>query len=247
MREDTLFSGKAGAYAAARPAYAEAALDLIAALVPAGTAADVGAGTGIFSRQLALRGYEVYAVEPNGEMRGRAAELLAPFPRVKVLAGRDTDTGLPDGSADLVAAAQAFHWFDGPGFRRECRRILRGEGRVFLLWNDRAPGWEFDEAWAAVSRRFCPGFTGFSGGLREDDEKIAAFFENGYQKSVFQNPMTWSREQFLSRARSSSYALAETDPGYREWQKALAAAFDEAAPEGVLRVPQRTVLYYGTM
>jgi SAM-dependent methyltransferase len=40
---------------------------------------------------------------------------------------------LPDGSADLVVAAQAAHWFDLPAFYAEARRVARGRGIVALV------------------------------------------------------------------------------------------------------------------
>ena len=47
------------------------------------------------------------AVEPVREMR----ELLEPLAGVEVVAGAAERIPLPDGSADAVTAAQAFHWF----------------------------------------------------------------------------------------------------------------------------------------
>ena len=70
-------------------------------------------------------------------MRGAAEALLGGDPRFSSSNGTDHDTGLPDRSVDMVAAAQAFHWFDGPAFARECRRILRPGGRAVLVWNVR--------------------------------------------------------------------------------------------------------------
>ncbi|NCE65205.1 methyltransferase domain-containing protein [Pseudoflavonifractor sp. 524-17] len=62
---------------------------------------------------------------------------MAPYPGAEILTGTAEATGLPDHSADHVTAAQSFHWFDPDGFQRECRRILRLSGKVFLLWNVR--------------------------------------------------------------------------------------------------------------
>ncbi|MCQ7044031.1 class I SAM-dependent methyltransferase, partial [Escherichia coli] len=46
-------------------------------------------------------------------------------------------TGLSDASADLVSAAQAFHWFDQDAVKPEWRRILRPGGLVAIYWNSR--------------------------------------------------------------------------------------------------------------
>jgi SAM-dependent methyltransferase len=44
---------------------------------------------------------------------------------------------LPDGAADAIVVASAFHWFDGPAAVAEFHRVLRADGRVALVWNRR--------------------------------------------------------------------------------------------------------------
>src|SRR5579883_2651648 len=76
------FTGLANVYARHRPTYPGAALDFIqqqCGLQAGMLLVDVGCGTGISSRLFALRGLKVIGVEPNAEMRGRAAaETLPP-------------------------------------------------------------------------------------------------------------------------------------------------------------------------
>jgi SAM-dependent methyltransferase len=52
---------------------------------------------------------------------------------VRYQIAREGDSGLMDGTADLVTAAQAFHWFDAPAFFRESQRVLR-VGGVVAVW-----------------------------------------------------------------------------------------------------------------
>lgn len=57
---------KGAAYSAARPSYPDELLNALSEeniIAPESTVADIGAGTGIFSLQLAG---SVFAVEPNG-------------------------------------------------------------------------------------------------------------------------------------------------------------------------------------
>jgi SAM-dependent methyltransferase len=130
------FSDRAAEYRRYRPDYPEAAIDaLIEGLGdPAHlVAVDVGAGTGIASRQLAARGVRVIAIEPNAEMRG-AAEA---HPRVEWKDATAEATGLPDASARLVVAATAFHWFRPEETLHEFHRVLAPGGRLALMWNTR--------------------------------------------------------------------------------------------------------------
>ncbi|GAA1327343.1 class I SAM-dependent methyltransferase [Brachybacterium rhamnosum] len=117
-----------------RPAYPEAALDAILAALPAAverrTAVDLGAGTGKLSAALAARGLVVTAVDPAASMLDALRD-----PGVERVVGTAEATGLPDACADLVTAAQAWHWFEADAASAEVLRLLRPGGVLALLWN----------------------------------------------------------------------------------------------------------------
>ncbi len=131
------FTATADAYARWRPSYPEAAIDWLIAqarLGPASHVVDLGTGTGIVARLFAARGLSVTGVDPNAAMLDRArAEGGGPT----YVQGEATATGLPDASADLVVAAQAFHWFPIPETLVELRRVLRPGGAAAAMWNVR--------------------------------------------------------------------------------------------------------------
>lgn len=78
------FTGKAEAYAIDP----KSAIEYICSLVPQDAVlADIGAGTGKFTVTLAERGYSVYAVEPNADMRRQLAITLAPYTNVSIMEG----------------------------------------------------------------------------------------------------------------------------------------------------------------
>ena len=134
------FDSLAGDYAQYRPGYAPSVLTAVLALVgrPAGDidAADVGAGTGIWTRMLAARNlHSVTAVEPSDEMRRNGA--LTPENRIAWRKGTAEETGLPSGAFDLVSMASSFHWTDFDKACAEFQRMLRPGGRFVALWNPR--------------------------------------------------------------------------------------------------------------
>lgn len=134
------FTELAESYAKYRPGYAPEILETFLALSGKSPAelqcADVGAGTGIWSRALAQAGVHVTAVEPNDAMRAQGEALHTGLPIVW-LAGSAEKTGLPEESVDLVTMASSFHWPDFEKAVAEFQRILKPGGRFMALWNTR--------------------------------------------------------------------------------------------------------------
>lgn len=147
------FEGAADGYARHRPGYPEPLVDWVlaeAALGAEETVADVGCGTGIFTRRLADRGLRVVGIDPSEDMlaQARAGGGGAEYRR-----GEAAATTLPDGAAGLVTVAQAFHWFDTGAALAEFHRILRPGGHVAAIWNIRGDG-PFMADYDALLRRF---------------------------------------------------------------------------------------------
>jgi SAM-dependent methyltransferase len=128
----TGFSRAAQAYERGRPGYPADALAWLGdQLGP--RVIDLAAGTGMLTRELAARDFDVVAVEPVEQMRS----LIAAGDRVRVLDGTAEAIPAGDASADAVTVAQAFHWFDGPRALREIHRVLASGGVLALVWNRR--------------------------------------------------------------------------------------------------------------
>ncbi|MDR6435851.1 SAM-dependent methyltransferase [Paenarthrobacter nicotinovorans] len=118
-------------YDRVRPGYP---LDSVEWLVPegAGTAADIGAGTGKFTALLVERGLDVAAVDPSTDMLD---QLRKSHPNVVALEGTAESTGLADSAFDVVSVAQAWHWCEPLAASTEIARILRPHGMLGLIWN----------------------------------------------------------------------------------------------------------------
>ncbi len=237
------FDGKSRVYESARPSYPASCLERFA--VAGKQVADIGAGTGKLTAQLLAMGADVTAVEPNAAMRQTADEKLGAYPGYRSVGAAAEETGLPGGTFDLVTAAQAFHWFDTDAFQRECRRILKPDGIVLLLWNMRVPDAPVNRACEAVCRSFCPQFEGFTAGFRTDDERIGHFFNGRFEKAVCPNDLCYTRDLFIARQCSSSYAPKPQDPAYEPFTRALGDCFDRFAADGFLTVPNVTECCWG--
>lgn len=198
------FSNRAQDYAQHRPSYPATAIAHILAGLddPSNlSAADIGAGTGISAHLLADQGVTVWAIEPNAAMR-QAAE---PHPRITWQAGQAETTGLPDAAVNLITCCQAFHWFQPEPSLQEFHRILRPNGRLALMWNDRDESDEFVGQYTQLLRD--------AAGDRylnhADHRDLAAvqhspLFEN-FQALTFPYNQLLTLEGLIGRAMSSSY------------------------------------------
>lgn len=128
------FSSVADTYAAARPEYPDALFDLLAQWVPGGARVwEPGCGSGQATRGLAVRFAHVHATDPSPQQLGEHWAARVPDPRVSLAVEPGERTALPDASVQLVAVAQALHWFDLPAFFAECDRVLV-PGGVLAAW-----------------------------------------------------------------------------------------------------------------
>lgn len=248
MNTTAKFNGRADDYVLGRPNYSTEFIDCLYSrygLSANSVIADIGSGTGKFSVHLLDRQSEVYCIEPNDDMRRIAETELSRYERFHSVTGDAENTTLPDNFVDFITVAQAFHWFDVMSFKRECLRILKPNGRIFLIWNIRSMGDTVNLAWHDVFSRYCPSFVGFSNGITRDDIKIKSFFGGGYDYVSFDHPLIFDRDGFIKRSLSSSYSLTENDRDYDEYLSALNEIFDKYENNGLLRIANQTVAYIG--
>lgn len=245
------FTERVAYYRQYRPGYPPAVLSYLesaGALSRATVVADIGSGTGLLTELFLAHGNMVYAVEPNAEMRAVAEDELGNDARFHSVVGRAEETTLEDGSIDLVAAGQAFHWFRIDEAREEFRRILRPDGQVALIYNswnvvDSPIAGEYralvdrfgiDTKRVTCQRRIGPDMTAFFGG-------------DGPREAHFDNPQHYDFEALRGRALSSSYAPLVGHPNHAPFVEGLGKLFERHATDGVLVFPYKTTLYVGLL
>ncbi len=223
------FARVAEAYERARPGYPAAAVRWLAGEAPRDVV-DLGAGTGKLTRLLVAEGHRVTAVEPLAEM---LEQLRAAVPGATAVAGTAESIPLADGSADVVACAQAFHWFDPEPALVEVARVLRPGGRIALVWNvrDERTSWVAELSDAMVGRT---GVDRHSG--RIEGSGLYGPVEQATFEHVQEVDHTALRELVLSR----SYCAVLTPEERRPILERVDELFDEHARGGIVQLPYLT-------
>jgi len=245
------FSSRVEKYVQYRPSYPSAAIDYLVnelGVKPGTEVADIGAGTGIFSKLLLERGVRVTAVEPNREMRAAAMQELGGHRNLQVVAAAAEETGLPAQSVDFIVCAQAFHWFDRPRAHAEFTRLLRPGGKVILVWNSRlSHGTDFLEGYEQLLHTYATDY-GEVNHRNLDAEALAAFFRPGEMRTArFANQQLLDFTGLSGRLESSSYAPTPGDPQYEAMMAGLKQLFERTQQDGRIDFAYETELYWGEL
>lgn len=126
-----LFSKQAGDYARFRPTYPENLFRYLASLTKEHSATwDCATGNG--QAAVALTPYydRVIATDSSTSQIDQAR----PHPKVEYQIALAEDSGISSGSIDLIAVAQALHWFDPDQFYAEIRRVAKPSGSIIAVW-----------------------------------------------------------------------------------------------------------------
>ena len=189
-----VWTGKAAGYDRVRPSPPLALLDLLTQVIDTPhpvLVVDLGSGTGLSTAIWGERAKRVIGFEPNADMRQAAVRKLAESPHssaahIEYREGLAQQTGLPDGCADIVTAAQSFHWMEPTATLAEIARILRPGGLFAAYDYDWPPTtqWELDRL------------------AQEVDSRLVALVR---ERGLPQNLTLWPKEQHLERMRASGH------------------------------------------
>ena len=243
----TRFSNRVANYVKYRPGYPPEVLDLFRhemGLTVDSMIADIGSGTGLSTRPFLENGNTVYGVEPNPVMREAAEQYLKEFPNFISHDGTAENTNLRDDTLDFVVAAQAFHWFDPDKTRTEFVRILRPGGYIALIWNERQlDTTEFLRQYEKLLLKYANDYNK----VRHeniDEEKLATFFQTGFQRATFANEQVFDFAGLRGRLLSASYMPSEDDPKFPALEKELEEVFAKHCEKDRIKVFYDTNIYY---
>jgi SAM-dependent methyltransferase len=229
---------KGDLYNTARPNYPHEALEYFAETFDLDRTMhilDLGAGTGIFTRQIRPYVGRVTAVEPSASMR---ASLEESGVDAEVLDGSDVAIPIADASIAVAFVAQAFHWFDPPRALNELHRVLVPGGGLGLIWNERDESVEWV---AALSHAMmwdiqAPYQVGTDFSLQIADGPFT-----DVERIHFHHSQTLSREGLYQRVLTTSYISAMDDTA-RDKLMTNVAAVVEQLPEPIV-LPYVTEVY----
>jgi len=247
----TRFSDRVEDYVKYRPSYPPQVIEVLrdrCGLNPNSVITDIGSGPGNLARLLLENGNEVFAVEPNAEMRNAGQQLLGHCDRYHSVDGKAEETLLAEASVDFVAAAQAFHWFDWPRAKAEFRRILRPGGWVVLLWNDRRlDSSPFLREYEQFLLKFGTDYVQVKDQGGAAVKAIADFFSHRFETAVLDNSQFFNFEALRGRLLSASYAPKADHPNYGPMLADLEYIFHEYAENGTVAFEYDTNIYFGQL
>jgi SAM-dependent methyltransferase len=197
------FGPAARRYDRIRPRYPVEALRWILGDTPK-RVVDLGAGTGILTRQLAALGHHVLPIDPDPAMRALIPADLTP------LAGSAEAIPLPDASVDAVVAGQSHHWFDTAKAHPEIARVLRPGGVFGPLWNER----DEQVPWVAQLSRIADDIAERGGPLHTLHSFGPLF--TPLERRYFHHVVVHSGDSLVELMRTRSYYL--TAPPQRQAQ-----------------------------
>lgn len=245
------FSSKVADYVRYRPSYPAAVIDLLGAdcgLRSEHVVADVGSGTGILAKLFLENGNRVFAVEPNDEMRQAGEELLSAFEYFASVAGSAEATKLPDASVDFVTVAQAFHWFEPAATRREFLRILRPDGYVVIVWNERLlDTTPFLREYEALLHRFGTDYAKVSESYPRNGQIQDFFASSTFTHKTFPNFQNFDFDGVRGRLRGSSYVPGADHPRFAAMMAELELIFNTYQRNGEVSMDYTTHVYFGRL
>ncbi len=244
----TRFSSRAESYAKYRPGYPAGVLDILkseCALTTKSIVADVGSGTGILAELLLKNGNRVLGVEPNEPMRVVAEDRLKSYQQFVSVEGSAEATTLADDSVEFVIAAQAFHWFELEKTKQEFRRILKPDGWIVLLWNERRlDSTPFLRAYEDLLLRYGTDYQE----VRHENvaARLADFFApDSFKLANLDNFQHFDLPALQGRVESASYTPEPGHPNYDAMASELESIFHAHSQDGIVTFEYDTRVYYG--
>ncbi len=245
------YKNKAQHYSFSRPTYPKELikyLNDVEDLQSYRYAADVGAGTGIFTKILLDNNHIVYAVEPSRDMRDKLNELKNDYIDLEIINGTAENTSIKDKSIDLIVSAQSLHWFNLQRAKTEFKRILKDKNLCLFIWNERvAKKNSFTSSYESLIYEFVSNYKSY---IKKGNDVISRLNEfvspATIRKVTFPNAINMDYEGIINLFYSYSYSPSY-DVHSQETQriiKKIDTIFNEYTNGNTVEILYTTNVYY---
>jgi ubiquinone/menaquinone biosynthesis C-methylase UbiE len=249
------FSDRVDNYVKYRPHYPAEVIDFLKTqniIFENAVIADIGSGTGISAELFLKNGFKVFGVEPNEPMRSAAESILQDHTAKKLFVSvnaKAEETTLGNNSVDAIVCAQAFHWFNNDAFKKECQRILKPNGNVVLMWNDRRTyTTDFLKVYEDFLQMFGTDYLAVNHKNTQDKTIFENFFGVGnYKEQNFYNYQDVDFEGLKGRVLSSSYMPNEGHKDFDHMIYCLRKIFNRYQENNLVRLDYDTKIYFGRL
>jgi RimJ/RimL family protein N-acetyltransferase/precorrin-6B methylase 2 len=239
-----VFSSKAHLYEHYRWCYTPEAIQTlweVTGLTPETVVADIGAGTGILTREFAGKVGRIYAIEPNYEMRKIARQILMGIPCCHLVAARAEALPLSNDSVDLVTVAQAVQWFEPEAARAAIWRVLKPGGWLALVRN-----YSTDRRMAEALDKIYPPECHTTAAMIGTQQPRTFYYQGKNDlKLVFPFKSTLNWDAFFGALLTASSAPDEGSHAYENFKIAAWEIFNRFQSRNGLEVHAETELYVG--
>jgi SAM-dependent methyltransferase len=181
-------------------------------------------------------------------MRAAAARTLAEYGRYTGMDGSAEATRLPAQAMDFIVVGQAFHWFERDAARKEFLRLLKPDGVVVLIWNDRRlTSTPFMRDYEALLQEFGRDYREVDHKQVHHREGLAPFFGGEFFDASFAHAQHFDLDGLIGRLHSASYMPAPGEMNYAPMVDRARELFVAHAEGGKVRFDYDCKLYYGLL
>jgi len=207
--------------------------------------ADIGCGTGAFSRKMAMRKANVIGVDPSTELLQHAIDFnKTKNYKIHYVQGYSENTGLTESQFDLVTVMRAWHWFDREKAIIEIKRILREKGTLIVIDSGFLAGSAVVEKTFEQLSKYVSGGLKPAGSKAESMQRINGFpiewfaewQKNGFVLSDLYKlnySVTFTKQDWIERMESVSWLAGLQDDVRKIALQDLSKAISDQGPFGI--------------
>ena len=207
--------------------------------------AELGAGTGKFTFNVAKYCKKIFAIEPNDEMFDIGKSICRHKGNIEYVKATAEETTLPQKNLDMALAVQSFHYFDKEKLLPELNRILKDDKYFCIIWNINEPIGNFGKDWASLLNQQKRTVTGSGDNHNIPEERQQIFKDGKYEEITFLRNVFMSYKKLKKYASSISFVPKENEQGFEEFYKKLREIFDKNKHFNRVKINVTTYLQYG--